>query len=65
MLPDELVSETRGFESKLSDSSPLKDNTPILQKLKILGKGDTISWLPTSRLEGGADYRGDDTVLGF
>ncbi|WP_041758432.1 hypothetical protein [Psychroflexus torquis] len=60
-MPDELVFKTKEFQSKLLDSSRLKGYTPI----QILGKGDAILRLPTGRLEGGADYRGDDAVLSF
>jgi len=35
-LPDEVVFETKGFESKLLDSLRLKGYTPVQQQSKIL-----------------------------
>jgi gamma-glutamyltranspeptidase/glutathione hydrolase len=64
-LPDEIVFETKGFKSSLLDSLKLKGYTLIQQESKILGKVDAILRLPDGRLEGGADYRGDDKALGF
>lgn len=64
-LPDEIVFETKGFSSSLLDSLESKGYKVIQQESKILGKVDAIRQLSNGQLEGGADYRGDDTAVGF
>lgn len=64
-LPDEITFETIGFESKLLDTLRQKGYKVIQQESRILGKVDAILKLTNGKLEGGADYRGDDTAVGF
>ena len=64
-LPDEITFETIGFENSLLDSLQNKGYKVIQQESKILGKVDGVLVLPNGKLEGGADYRGDDTAVGF
>ncbi|MFD0933203.1 gamma-glutamyltransferase [Psychroflexus salinarum] len=64
-LPDEITFETVGFESAILDSLRTKNYKVIQQESKILGKVDAILKLPNGKLEGGADYRGDDAAVGF
>ncbi|MCF6213081.1 MAG: gamma-glutamyltransferase [Flavobacteriaceae bacterium] len=64
-LPDVVVLEPTGFDSILVKKLEAK-GYPIKQnKTRIIGKVDAILLLPDGRLEGGADYRGDDEAVGF
>lgn len=64
-LPDEVLLEPQGFDTKTIES--LKEKGYMIQQgnSRIIGKVDGIYILPDGRLEGGADRRGDDTAVGF
>ncbi|MBD0849611.1 gamma-glutamyltransferase [Maribacter arenosus] len=64
-LPDHIVFETEGFSTSLKNSLKSKGYNINEDRTPILGKVDAVRVLPDGRLEGGADYRGDDTAVGF
>ncbi|MCB4797930.1 gamma-glutamyltransferase [Neotamlana laminarinivorans] len=64
-LPDEIRLEKNGFSKKLKTELqnlgyPINEN-----RSPILGKVDAILVLDDKTYEAGADYRGDDTAIGF
>ncbi len=64
-LPDVLILEPKGFDSTLVKELEQKGYHINQKKSRIIGKVDAILRLQNGTLEGGADYRGDDTANGF
>jgi len=64
-LPDEIKMEPKGFDSLLVNKLQEKGYQIKQENFVILGKVDAILRLPNGKLEGGADYRGDDKAAGF
>jgi len=64
-LPDVITMEPKGFDKLLINQLEEKGYQIKQENSVILGKVDAILRLPNGKLEGGADYRGDDKALGF
>jgi len=64
-LPDVVTFEPKGFDSILVQKLQEKGYKINQENSRILGKVDAILVLPNGKLEGGADYRGDDKAAGF
>ncbi|MAZ27092.1 MAG: gamma-glutamyltransferase [Cytophagaceae bacterium] len=64
-LPDNVIFEPQSFDAKLLESLTAKGYSTVQEKSVILGKVDGILVMPSGKLEGGADHRGDDTAVGF
>ncbi len=64
-LPDVVTFEPKGFDSLLVNQLQEKGYQIKQENSVILGKVDAILRLPNGKLEGGADYRGDDKAVGF
>ena len=64
-LPDVLTFEPKGFDNTLIEKLQKKGYKINQENSRILGKVDAILVLPNGKLEGGADYRGDDKAAGF
>lgn len=64
-LPDEIKMEPNSFDKTTINSLEKLGYSINEQDSPVIGKVDGILVLKDKSLEGGADYRGDDTAIGF
>jgi gamma-glutamyltranspeptidase/glutathione hydrolase len=64
-LPDVITFEPNTFDTKTFETLQSKGYIINEKTTPVIGKVDAILVLPNKKLEGGADFRGDDTAVGL
>lgn len=64
-LPDEIMVDPKNFDTIVLEKLTAKGYKINQSLAPVIGKVDAILVLPNGKLEGGADFRGDDKAVGF